>query len=63
MAQFVGIAHFPKVVGVIDCTHVRILAPSLEEEIYVNRKGFHGINAQLVFDAVDNVIDVFARWP
>ncbi|XP_052243768.1 putative nuclease HARBI1 [Dreissena polymorpha] len=63
VAQFAGVANFPKVMGVIDCTHVRILVPSLEEDIYVNRKGFHSITAQLVFDAFDTIIDVVARWP
>ncbi|KAH3886168.1 hypothetical protein DPMN_010169 [Dreissena polymorpha] len=28
-----------------------------------DRKGFHSINAQLVFDAFDTIIDVVARWP
>ncbi|KAH3722177.1 hypothetical protein DPMN_065131 [Dreissena polymorpha] len=37
--------------------------PSLEEDIYVNRKGSHSINVQRAFYALDNVIDVVARWP
>lgn len=50
-------------VGVIDCTHVRIKAPTENEEVYVNRKGYHSVNVQLVFDANDRVTDVVARWP
>ena len=60
--EFAGIANFPKVVGAIDCTHVKILAPSLEEEIYVNRKGYHSINVQVIFNAFDIICDVVARW-
>ena len=38
-------AQFPNVVGCLDGTHVKILAPLLEDErSYVNRKGYHSIN-------------------
>ena len=37
-AAFYRIAHFPGVVGVIDGTHVRIVAPTENEVDYVNRK-------------------------
>lgn len=43
-------AQFPNVIGCIDGTHVRILAPSTDENAYVNRKGFHSINVQAVCD-------------
>ncbi|KAL5245888.1 hypothetical protein ACI65C_013296 [Semiaphis heraclei] len=41
------------VVGVIDCTHIAITPPKKNDElypehIYVNRKGYHSINTQLV---------------
>ncbi|XP_053372959.1 putative nuclease HARBI1 [Mercenaria mercenaria] len=58
-----GTARFPKVVGVIDGTHIKILAPSEEEDIFVNRKGYHSINVQVVFDAFDRIEDIVARWP
>ncbi|XP_053378584.1 putative nuclease HARBI1 [Mercenaria mercenaria] len=61
--QFYGTARFPKVVGVIDGTHIKILAPSEEEDIFVNRKGYHSINVQVVFDAFDRIEDIVARWP
>ncbi len=41
------IAGFPGVVGAIDGTHVRIISPTVNEEAYVNRKGFHSINVKL----------------
>lgn len=39
---------FPGIIGAIDCTHVRIMAPTAEERNYVNRKGFHSKNIQIV---------------
>ncbi|XP_060588934.1 putative nuclease HARBI1 [Ruditapes philippinarum] len=61
--EFYGIAKFPKVVGVIDGTHIRIQAPANNEELYVNRKGFHSLNVQLAFDPFDQIIDVVCKWP
>ncbi|WAR27488.1 HARB1-like protein, partial [Mya arenaria] len=40
-----------------------IASPNQHEEIYVNRKGKHSINVQVVFDGWYNIIDVVARWP
>ncbi|KAH1028502.1 hypothetical protein HUJ05_001857, partial [Dendroctonus ponderosae] len=42
---------FPGVIGLADCTHVAIAAPTgneYPEHIYVNRKHYHSINVQLV---------------
>ncbi|XP_060792576.1 putative nuclease HARBI1 [Neoarius graeffei] len=45
---FYAIAGFPRVIGAIDCTHIRISAPLGEHEgDYVNRKSFHSINVQV----------------
>ncbi|XP_018374418.1 PREDICTED: uncharacterized protein LOC108768477 [Trachymyrmex cornetzi] len=46
--QFMENTQFPGVIGAIDCTHIRILAPSVEEHNYVNRKGFHSKNVQII---------------
>jgi hypothetical protein len=37
--KFFELGGFPNVVGLVDGTHVRIIAPSVHEEAYVNRKG------------------------
>ncbi|KAJ8913076.1 hypothetical protein NQ315_006577 [Exocentrus adspersus] len=60
--------HFPGVVGVIDGTHVAIVPPNQHdaqypEHIYVNRKGYHSINTQLVCDANMKILNVNARFP
>ena len=61
--QFRGIARFPDVIGAIDGTHIQIVSPHEQEDIYVNRKGVHSINVQVVFDGLYKIIDVVARWP
>ena len=62
-AEFMDIAGFPHVIGVIDGTHVRIVAPKDYEYEYVNRKRYHSINVQIAFDAKYKIIDIVARWP
>ncbi|XP_070379282.1 putative nuclease HARBI1 [Dermacentor albipictus] len=44
---FYAVAGFPRVVGAIDGTHVRIQAPGEHEEAYVNRHFYHSINVEL----------------
>uniref|UniRef100_A0A671PWI3 DDE Tnp4 domain-containing protein n=1 Tax=Sinocyclocheilus anshuiensis TaxID=1608454 RepID=A0A671PWI3_9TELE len=60
---FMRIAGFPGVVGGIDDTHVHIISPTVNEEAYVNRKGFHSINVQVVFDAAYKILDLVPKWP
>ena len=61
--QFYNVARFPGVMGCIDCTHIRILAPSNEEFAYVNRKGYHSLNVQMVCDCDGKFTNICARWP
>ena len=61
--EFRQVAGFPGVIGVIDGTHIRIIAPREFEAEYVNRKNYHSVNVQIVFDAKYNIIDVVAKWP
>lgn len=53
----------PGVIGCIDGTHVRIQAPSQNEYLYVNRKGYHSINTQLACNSDMLIFDVVAKWP
>ena len=54
-ANFMAIAGNPGVVGAIDGTHIKIIAPSKDEDMFVNRKKVHSINTQVVFDANFNI--------
>lgn len=41
----------PNVFGLIDGTHIHVVKqciPAAEEHLYVNRKGFHSLNVQVV---------------
>ena len=42
-----AIAGMPGVVGAIDGTHIKIIAPSKDEDVFVNRKKVHSINTQI----------------
>ena len=61
--KFFSVAHFPGVIGCIDCTQIRIQAPSVNEGEFVNRKGYHSINIQLICDADLKVINAVIKWP
>ncbi|XP_067844276.1 putative nuclease HARBI1 [Heptranchias perlo] len=54
---------FPRVQGIIDCTHVAIGAPGHEPATFINRKGYHSINVQLVADHRNINMQGCARYP
>ncbi|XP_059062811.1 putative nuclease HARBI1 [Achroia grisella] len=62
--NFYRIAGFPRVLGAIDCTHIRIQSPcqTIGEE-FRNRKGYFSLNVQAVCDAELRLMNVVARWP
>lgn len=48
MRAFYDIAHFPRVIGAIDGTHIAIKNPGGPfGQIYINRKGWYSINTQV----------------
>lgn len=50
MNQFYEIAHFPSVIGCIDCIHIHIVNPGGNNgEIFRNRKGWFSLNVQVYF--------------
>lgn len=61
--NFFHIAGFPDVLGCVDGTHIRIKTPTLHEPDYVNRKGYHSINAQIVCDADLTITNCVIKWP
>ncbi|KAJ8980475.1 hypothetical protein NQ317_013228 [Molorchus minor] len=60
--------NFPGVIGCVDCTHIAIFPPKRNdpeypEHIYVNRKGYHSINTQLICDTNLKIMSVNALYP
>ncbi|XP_021180962.3 putative nuclease HARBI1 [Helicoverpa armigera] len=62
--DFYNIAQFPRVCGVIGCTHVPIQCPSstMGEE-YRNSKGYYSFHVQAVCDADLKLLNVVSQWP
>ncbi|XP_056589454.1 putative nuclease HARBI1 [Triplophysa dalaica] len=47
-----------------DCTQVPIKAPpGPNEGDFLNRKGFHSVNVQMVCDSMFHITNVEATWP
>lgn len=55
--------NFPGVVGCVDCSHVAILAPHIDEHLYFNRKRFHSKNVQIISDSNLKILNVNANFP
>ena len=61
MHNFFRKCQIPGVIGCIDGTHIRIQKPRQFENAYVNRKGYHSINVQVIADSDYIVRNVDAR--
>ncbi|KAJ8946757.1 hypothetical protein NQ314_008797 [Rhamnusium bicolor] len=57
---FMQTCQFPGTIGAIDCTHVAMIAPTFEEHNYLNRKGFHSKNVQIISDYGLRILNVNA---
>lgn len=55
--------NFPGVIGAVDGTHIPLLKPAVDEHNFINRKGFHSLNAQIICDADLRILSVNANWP
>ncbi|KAJ8937733.1 hypothetical protein NQ318_009143 [Aromia moschata] len=55
--------NFPGVIGAIDCTHVAIITPTEEEHNYVNRKGYHSKNVQVICDYNLKILNINPQFP
>ncbi|XP_063220483.1 putative nuclease HARBI1 [Bacillus rossius redtenbacheri] len=53
---------FRGVVGCIDCTHIAIRKPSEHEETFVNHKGFHSLNVQVVCNEKLEILAITSRY-
>ena len=56
---------WPSIVGLIDGTQIPLYTPfhPADEAVYVNRKGFHAINVQIVCDRNLKIFNLDARFP
>ncbi|GFR33891.1 nuclease HARBI1 [Trichonephila clavata] len=62
--KFFNIAGFPKVIGALDGTFVRIISPGGEDaERFRCRKSYFALNVQTIIDADLVIRNVVARWP
>lgn len=61
---FAELADFPRCIGAIDCTHIRIISPGGDiSEAFRNRHGYFSLNVQTISDANLRIENVVARWP
>ena len=52
-----------KVIGAIDGCHIPIKAPRQNQDVYINRKGFHSIVLQAICNHKLVFTDCFVGWP
>ena len=62
-SSFYEIANFPNVIGLVDGTAVPIKGPSIDDHLYICRKGFHALNVQIVCNASLKIMDIVSKWP
>ncbi|XP_011698424.1 PREDICTED: putative nuclease HARBI1 isoform X1 [Wasmannia auropunctata] len=63
MRGFEEVSGFPRTIGAIDGTHIRIDAPKENPADYVNRKGFHSIQLQLICDHRTLITHCYTGYP
>lgn len=62
--KFFATARFPNVFACVDGTHIKIQAPvHPHEPHFVNRKGYHSINVQLVCDSDLRIVNCVVKYP
>ncbi|XP_055957011.1 putative nuclease HARBI1, partial [Patella vulgata] len=54
---------FPKVLGCVDGTQIKIATPNKNENDFVNRKGVHALNVQMICDPKFRITSLCANWP
>jgi len=61
--EFFNKSGIPNVLGIVDGTHINIMAPWENEPSFVNRKQNHSINTQVICDHNYKIQDLVAEWP
>lgn len=60
--EFYRLRGFPRVIGALGCTHIRIQSPKSDiEEQFRNRKGYFSINVQAVCTSNLVITNIVAR--
>ncbi|KAJ8916417.1 hypothetical protein NQ315_014628 [Exocentrus adspersus] len=54
---------FPRVIGAIDGSHIRIDKPVDDSDSYIKRKSYHSIQMQAICDHEKKIIDLFVGYP
>ncbi|KAL4719275.1 hypothetical protein ACJJTC_016555, partial [Scirpophaga incertulas] len=52
----------PGVIGCVDCTHVAIVKPKDNEHLYINRKGYHSLNVQMICDTNLRILSLNSKF-
>lgn len=59
---FYHLRGFPRVIGAVDCTHIKIQSPNANiGERFRNRKGYFSFNVQAICDSNLNIMNIVAR--
>jgi len=59
---FYKIRNFPRVIGAIDCTHIRIQSPNSDiGERFRNRKGYFSFNVQVICNSNMEIMNIVSR--
>ena len=63
--EFFSKSRIPGITGIIDGTHIAIKSPSpkTSEPNYVNRKGYHSLNVQIVVGANERIRNIWPNFP
>lgn len=61
--RFHTVFEMHEIIGVVDGTHIAIHKPNVDEHMFVNRKGYHSLNCQVICDADMNIINMVSQWP
>lgn len=62
--NFYKVAKFPKCIGALDCTHIKIQSPGGDTaETFRNRKGYFSFNVQCICDSSLTLRNIVCRWP
>ncbi|KAJ1135965.1 hypothetical protein NDU88_002394 [Pleurodeles waltl] len=61
--DFYALGHILNIIGAIDGTHVALVPPKDDEQVYRNRKSYHSMNVQVVCLADQYISHVNAMFP